>query len=190
VQRAEVELQLGEAYLAAIGQSIGAGRCDPSRGTDQVGAAAVFDPDAFNGFNDKLEVLRKSLARTQAQAARRSDAANVKSELATLTRTDCQRADAARGPVDRRAALRARFPNHAASIDSAVTEWLAQCVVRTGEVDQDKAMSLRQQALVAFGPVPRHREAEAPIRARCVIWLAKAPRSAAVDSAPTNSTAG
>ena len=154
VQRAEVELQLGEAYLAAIGQSIGAGDVTRAEELIRLAQPRVFDPDAFNGFNDKLEVLRKSLARTQAQAARRSDAANVKSELATLTRTDCQRADAA-AAGRQAAALRARFPKHAASIDSAVTEWLAQCVVRTGEVDQDKAMSLRQQALVAFGPVPR-----------------------------------
>jgi hypothetical protein len=154
VARAELELQLGDAYLAAIGRSIGAG--DASRAEDLIKLAQprVFDPDAFNGFKDKLDVLRKSLARTQAQAARRTDAANVKSELAVLARTDCQRADSA-AAARQAAALRARYPKDAASIDAAITGWIAQCVVRLGEVDQDRAMSLRQQALVAFGPVPR-----------------------------------
>ena len=154
VQPAELELQLGDAYLAAIGQSIAAGDASRAQELIRLAQPRVFDPDAFNGFNDKLDVLRKSLARTQAQAVRRNDAANVKSELARLTRTDCQRADA--GAAGRQAAaLRARYPKDAATIDGAVTEWLAQCVVRLGEIDQDQAMSLRQTALVAFGPVPR-----------------------------------
>ena len=154
MERAELELQLGDAYLAAIGQTIAAGDATRAEALIRLAQPRVFDPDAFNGFNDKLDVLRKSLARTQAQAVRRTDAANVKSELATMTRTDCQRADAA--AAGRQAAgLRARYPKDAATIDGAVTEWLAQCVVKLGEVDQDRAMSLRQQALVAFGPVPR-----------------------------------
>ena len=154
VERAELELDLGEAYLAAVGRLLEAG--DASRAEDMIKRAQprIFDPDAFNGFDEKLDVLRKSLARTQAQAARKSDVANVKSELATLMRTDCQRADAA--AIGRQAAtLKSRYPKDAATIDGTLTQWLAHCVVEVGEVDQDRAMSLRQQALVAFGPVPR-----------------------------------
>lgn len=154
VERAELELQLGEVYLAAIGDSIAAGDVKRAEGLVRLAQPRIFDPDAFTGVDEKLDVLRKSLARTQAQAARRTDAANVKSELAALTRTDCQRADA--GAAERQAAaLRARYPKDVATIDGAVTEWLAQCVIKLGEVDQDRAMSLRQQALAAFGPVPR-----------------------------------
>ncbi len=154
VRRAELELQLGEAYLAAIGRLIGAGDAARADQLIKLAQPRVFDPDAFNGFGDKLDVLRKSLARTQAQAARRTDTANVKSELAALARTDCQRADAA-ASGRQAAALRARYPKDVAAIDGAITEWIAQCVVRLGEVDQDRSMSLRQQAIVAFGPVPR-----------------------------------
>ncbi len=71
-----------------------------------------------------------------------------------MTRTDCQRADAA-AAGQQAATLRARYPSDVATIDGAVVEWLAQCVIKLGEVDQDRAMSLHQQALAAFGPVPR-----------------------------------
>jgi Sulfatase-modifying factor enzyme 1 len=152
--RAELELDLGEAYLGSIGRAITAG--DVARADEMVKRAIprVFDPDAFNGFNVKLADLRKSLARTQAQAARRTDVANVKSELATLTHADCQRADA--GAASRQAAaLRSRFPRDAATIDGAVTDWLARCVVEVGEVDLDRATSMRQQAMLAFGAAPK-----------------------------------
>ena len=152
--RAELELDLGEAYLGSIAAAIAAG--DVGRADDMIKRAEprVFDPDAFNGFNDKLAEMRKSLARTQAQAARRTDVANVKSELAALTHTDCQRADA--GAAGRQAAgLRARFPKDAAAIDGAVTAWLARCIVEVGEVDLDRATSMRQQAMQSFGTVPK-----------------------------------
>ena len=141
------------------------GRCDTRRGVGRLAQPQRVRSGCVQRLIDgKLDVLRKSLARTQAQAARRTDAANVKSELAALTRTDCQRVDAA-AAGRQAAALRARYPKDAATIDGTLTEWLAQCVVELGEVDQDRAMSLRQQALVAFGPVPAPREAEArPVR--------------------------
>jgi hypothetical protein len=152
--RAELELDLGEAYLGSIARAIAA--ADIARADEMIKRAQprVFDPDAFNGFNEKLAELRKSLARTQAQAARRTDVANVKSELATLTHTDCQRADA--GAAGRQAAaLKSRFPKDAATIDSAMTDWLARCVVEVGEVDLDRATSMRQQAIQAFGEAPK-----------------------------------
>jgi hypothetical protein len=154
VDRAELELDLGEAYLGSIARAIAA--ADVTRAEEMIKRAEprVFDPDAFNGFNDKLAVQRKSLARSQAQAARRSDVANVKSELATLTRTDCQRVDA--GVVGRQAvALKARFPKDAGTIDGAITDWLARCVVEVGQVDLDRATSMRQQAILAFGATPK-----------------------------------
>ena len=152
--RAELELDLGEAYLGSIAAALAAG--DVGRADEMIKRAEprVFDPDAFNGFDDKLAELRKSLARTQARAARRTDVANVKSELAVLTHTDCQRADA--GAAGRQAAaLRARFPKDTAAIDGAVTDWLARCIVEVGEVDLDRATSMRQQALQSFGAVPK-----------------------------------
>ena len=154
VDKAELELDLGETYLVGVGRLLAAG--DAARADEFIRRAQprVFDPDALNGFDEKLEALHKSLARTQAQAARKSDVASVKSELTTLTRADCQRADAA--ALGRQAAaLKSRFPKDAATIDLTLTQWVAKCVVELGEVDQDRAMSLRQQALVVFGPVPK-----------------------------------
>jgi serine/threonine protein kinase len=153
-ERAELELELGETYLAAIGRLLQAG--DAARAEEMLTRAQprVFDPDAFNGFEKKFDALHKSLARAQAEAARKSDAASVKAKLATLTKVDCQRADAA--ALGRQAAtLKQRYPKDAASIASTLTDWIAQCVAEVGQLDQDRAMSLRQQALVAFGPVPR-----------------------------------
>jgi len=154
VDRAELELDLGDAYLGSIARAVAAG--DVATADEMIKRAEprVFDPDAFNGFNDKLAALRKSLVRTQAREARRTDVANVKSELAMLTRTDCQRADA--GAIGREtAALRTRFPKDAATIDGTVTDWLARCIVAVGEVDLDRATAMRQQSIQSFGPVPK-----------------------------------
>ncbi len=154
VEKAELELELGEAYLAAIGRLLQAGDATDAADLITLARPRVFDPDAFNGFETKLDVLRKSLARTRAQAARKNDVANVKSDLAALTRPDCQRVDAA--VLGRQAAtLRARYPKDAATIDRTLVERIAHCVVEVGEVDLDHAMSLRQQAMVVFGEVPR-----------------------------------
>ena len=154
VEKAELELELGEAYLAGIGRVLEKGDAARAEELIKLAQPRVFDPDAFNGFDAKLDALRKSLARTQALAARKTDVANVKSELATLTRTDCQRVDAA--VFGRQAtALKARYPKDAATIDSTLTDRIAHCVVEVGEMDQDRAMSLRQQGIVAFGSVPR-----------------------------------
>ncbi len=149
VMRAELELDVGEAYLGAIARALDDGDSARAAALIERAEPRVFDPDAFNGFEAKLDALRKSLARSQAIAARRSDAASVKSELAGLTRTDCQRVDPAAALRDA-GALRARYPQHASTIDAAVTAWLARCVAEIGEVDQDRAMSLQRQAIAAF----------------------------------------
>ena len=150
--RAELELELGEAYLRAIQRLVATGDSVLADEMIKVAVPRIFDPDAFAGFGAKLDELRKSLARTQAEAARRAGAVNAKSELAKLTRVDCQRADAAK--VGRQAAeLRSRYAKDAATIDSTLTSWLAHCIVEIGEIDRDRAMSLRQEAVVVFGPI-------------------------------------
>ena len=151
--RAELELELGEVYLAAIGRLVATGDSQLADEMIKVAVPRVFDPDAFAGFDAKLDALRKSLARAQAEAARRAVATNAESELAKLTRVDCQRADAA--TVGRQAAgLRSRYPKDAATIDSTLTGWLTRCIVEIGEIDRDRAISLQQQAVVLFGPIP------------------------------------
>ncbi len=153
VDKAELELDLGDAYLASIGRVLASGDAARAEALIQLAQPRVFDPDAFNAFDQKLDAMRKSIARAQAQAARKSDVATVKSELAKLTRTSCQQADG--GVIGRRAAvLRKRYPKESATINSTLTNWLARCVVELGEVDQDQAMSLRQQGLAAFPGVP------------------------------------
>ncbi len=151
--KAELEMDLGEAYLASIGRVLAAG--DATRAEELINLAQprVFDPDAFNNFDQKLDAMRTSLARARAQAVRKADVASVKSELAKLTRPGCARADG--DAIGRRAvAMRARYPKDSPTINSTLTKWLAQCVVELGEVDQDRAMSLRQQALTAFPAAP------------------------------------
>ena len=151
--RAELELELGEIYVTTIRRIVATGDSVLADEMIEVAEPKIFDPDAFAGFSDKLDELHRSLARTQAEAARRIGAVNAKSELAKLTRVDCQRADAAM--VGRQAAeLRSRYTKDAATIDSTLSGWLARCIVEIGDVDFDRATSLRQEALVVFGPIP------------------------------------
>ncbi len=151
--RAELELELGEAYLAAVGRLVAAR--DPARADRLIKLAQprVFDPDAFDRFSAQLEPLRKSLARTQALAARESDVANVKSELAELTEASCDGIDVA-ATRRKASALRQRFPKDAAMVDTQTTQWIARCVAAIGQVDYARARSLRQEALLAFEGAP------------------------------------
>ena len=109
-------------------------------------------------FGAKLDALRKSLARTQALAARKSDAANVKSELAELTATPCDQLDVA--AVGRQAAaLRARYPKDAATIDGA--DHRVDRAMRR----RDRSKSIRTSAVAA------------PTGARCIRGRAGAHRT-------------
>ncbi len=113
----------------------------------------MFDPDAFESFGAKLDPLRESLARSQALAARKSDTANVKSELAELTATPCDQLDVAE--VGRRAStLHTRYPKEAVTVDAQLTQWIARCSVEIGQIDHTRARLLRQQALLAFADAP------------------------------------
>ena len=53
-----------------IGRALGRGDAARADALIELAQPRVFDPDAFNGFAAKLDVLRKSLARTQAHAPR------------------------------------------------------------------------------------------------------------------------
>jgi Protein kinase domain/Sulfatase-modifying factor enzyme 1 len=150
--RAELELEIGEAYLVAIQALIDGGDARRADALIALAVPRVFDPDAFTPFAVQLDAVRKSLAIAQTEADRRSAAATLHAALAKVIKLDCQRADAAEA-ARRAAALRKRYPNDAATIDAAITRWLAGCVLEIGEVDRDRAESLQQRAIVAFGPI-------------------------------------
>jgi len=153
VLRAELELEIGEAYLVAIQKQIDAGDARRADALMAMAVPRVFDPDAFTPFGEQLAKLRKSVALAEAQAAQRAAQATLQTALAKVTGVNCQRADPADAARSTEA-LHSRYPDDVAKIDAAVTEWLAACVVQLGETSRDRAVSLQQQAIVAFGPTP------------------------------------
>jgi hypothetical protein len=153
VLRAELELEIGEAYLVAIQEQIDAGDVQRASSLMTMAVPRVFDPDAFTPFGVQLAKLRKSVALAQAQAAERTEQATLQAALAKVTGVSCQHADPAEA-ANRAEGLRKRFPDDVARIDASVTEWLSACIVELGEASKDRALTLQRQAIVAFGPLP------------------------------------
>ncbi len=152
VLRAELELEMGESYLVAIQALIDADELHRAAALIGMTVPRVFDPDALPPLQAQLDRLRNSLVAAQVHAARRSADAAMEAALAEATHIDCQFADGTAAGV-RAKALREQFPGHDGRIDGAIKRWLAACVTDRGEVDQDRALALRQQAIDEFGPL-------------------------------------
>jgi Protein kinase domain/Sulfatase-modifying factor enzyme 1 len=167
--RAELELELGEAYLVAIQRLIDAHELERAQTLIGIARSRVFDPDAFAPFTEELEALRRQAKSAEELAARRAAQAALEAALGEATSIDCQFADAA-AAQQRVAGLTQRFPDAAETIATAITGWLARCVNELGEVDEGRALALKGQAIVEFGALPLFTELKLdPCRRRSLI---------------------
>ena len=147
-----------DAYLATADTILAANKSAKGKPTPvqpwlDVVAKRLPSIDSPDPAAEKLHALQAAVAQREALDRRLREQRALERDLAKLDRTGCERLDpealarSAKG-------FAATHPAQAALIHSRAVAAVSRCIVATGEVDQDQAMSLKTAALAAFGEEP------------------------------------
>ena len=153
-QYAELEMAAADVYGDAIENLVDQGDVELASDLLDLVTPKEFDYDILESFSVRLAELRRRVEVARNREEEVAATEQVTTRLADLTDASCGRLDVAalkRG-FD---ALVARYPGQEATARDALATRLADCVVELGETDQDRAMSLKETSLDAFGPLPR-----------------------------------
>jgi hypothetical protein len=151
---AELEMAAADVYGDAIEKLIDQGDVELATELLDLVTPKEFDFEVLESFSVRLAKLRQRVDVMRNREAEVAAAEQVTVRLAELTDASCGRLDVVtlkRGFDE----LVARYPGQERVARDSLAEVVANCVIELGETDQDRAMSLKQASIVAFGPLPR-----------------------------------
>lgn len=151
---AELEMAAADVYGSAIERLIDRGDVELAAELLDLVTPKEFDYDILQSFSVRLTELRRRVDVARSFEAEAAAAEQVTARLSDLTDVSCGRLDVAalKGGFDD---LVAHYPSQASIARETLTGAVADCVVELGETDQDRAVSLKDDAIAAFGPIAR-----------------------------------
>lgn len=147
---AELNLETVNVLERLIEQSVSEGNYGFAQNALSVAAPKMFDVESYQRLTGLLSDAQAAQIKQESQRQRTVVRSRFESELNALLNGGCLRMDVAalkRSSVR----LKASYPGFSRAVDSGVSAALAKCVVQLGEIDFDRAQTLRKDALNAFG---------------------------------------
>ncbi len=153
---AELQNESGEVYLSQLNQVLRNSSEESDQQAEQLYQAAaprIFDFDALQPLRDELDRLRSDLLKRQRlQIEQNTERAYLAAKDRLQQSVSCQRV--ALPPLyESLQSLQRRFPAYASRAQAELVGSVATCIRQVAEYDQDKALSLRNEAQRIFGNV-------------------------------------
>ena len=150
---AELEQEVGNAYLEVIGWLVAANELNLADELSTLTVPRVFDYDDLEQINTRVERLRSQVERMRVSSVDSAADERYAADFEAAVGFVCQRLDGNEiGLVVR--GLTERHAHRVGAIRAGVAQRVAQCVVSLAETDQQRASALRAAGIHLLGRQP------------------------------------